>query len=226
MTVDGGGGEGFGEELSGYLDGVLPEPRRRAVEEHLAECSRCAEALEDLRALRAAARALGPIDPPRDLWPEVRAKLEAARRPLRDVRPASGRRDPRGPRARPMRRRVHLTVPQLVAAAAALMVVPSAAAWWAGARSRSEEPDAVSAERALDLKALQEGVRARGGALAPEVARVLERNLTIIDRAIEDSRRALASDPDNAFLARHLERAYRLRASYLDEALRIASWSG
>jgi len=161
-----------------------------------------------------------------------------------------------------VRRRIHLTVPQLAAAAVALMLLPSAVAWWAGTRSRPATPGAAetngsvlsasgvrrpatgpgspsaapaalpadlappSADLARELRMLQEEVRARRDALPPDVARVLDRNLTIIDQAIEDSRRALASDPGNAFLVRHLQRTYRMKASYLGEAVRIASWSG
>ena len=60
-------------------------------------------------------------------------------------------------------------------------------------------------------------IRARG--------RVLERNLAVIEQAIEDSRLALEQDPGNEFLAAHLERVYERKVEYLREAARVAEWS-
>ena len=54
--------------------------------------------------------------------------------------------------------------------------------------------------------------------LDPGTVRILEKNLQVIERAIDDSKRALAVDPENAFLKDHLAGAYREKASYLREA--------
>ncbi|KPJ79232.1 MAG: hypothetical protein AMS19_11625, partial [Gemmatimonas sp. SG8_23] len=61
--------------------------------------------------------------------------------------------------------------------------------------------------------------------LDPNTVRILERNLSVIEQAIEDSRQALAQDPENEFLAAHLERVYERKLSYLREAARVAEWS-
>jgi hypothetical protein len=55
---------------------------------------------------------------------------------------------------------------------------------------------------------------------------VLERNLGVIEQAIVDSREALALDPGNAFLSEHLERMYRRKLVYLQDAVRVSQWSG
>lgn len=47
-------------ELSAYLDGELNPAEAESVEAHLAECERCRGQLEQLRAARAAFRALAP----------------------------------------------------------------------------------------------------------------------------------------------------------------------
>jgi len=42
------------ELVTDYLEGVLPAPRREAVEEHLRECPACVEYVEQMRATIAA----------------------------------------------------------------------------------------------------------------------------------------------------------------------------
>ena len=81
--------------------------------------------------------------------------------------------------------------------------------------------EALSAE----LEALEELLAGASVALDPETVRVLQKNLGVIERAIEDSRRALAQDPANEFLGAHLEREYQRKLSYLKEANEIARWA-
>ena len=66
------------DRLDDLADGVLPEPERRALEDHLASCDACREEERRLRAILAAARAL-PREktPPRDLWPEIAQAIGA-----------------------------------------------------------------------------------------------------------------------------------------------------
>ncbi len=54
---------------------------------------------------------------------------------------------------------------------------------------------------------------------------MLERNLAVIEQAIVDSHRALALDPQNEFLTKHLERVYERKIEYLRDAARVADWA-
>ena len=63
------------EAISAYFDGGLDDEARRDVEEHLASCSRCREALEELVRLRAQARELRDVAPLHDLWPTIVSTL-------------------------------------------------------------------------------------------------------------------------------------------------------
>jgi mycothiol system anti-sigma-R factor len=59
------------KQLWNYLDGIVDEPEREAVEEHLSFCRRCCgelEFAEELRSFLAAAAA-------EDVPPDVRARL-------------------------------------------------------------------------------------------------------------------------------------------------------
>src|SRR5690606_1059407 len=62
--------------LSEALDGTLPAEERTRVEDHLAVCRACSEVRDDLVKLTSAARELGPLEPTRDLWPAIEARLE------------------------------------------------------------------------------------------------------------------------------------------------------
>lgn len=225
------------DRLSEYMDGGLSPDESRALDDHLAECGSCREALAGLRDVVARAHELGPMEPERDLWPGIAGAIGAPpRREERDViaLPGAGRR--RG------RAGVYLTVPQLAAAAAALVLFSGAATWWAGAGvperggGPAAPPGSVeafaartpgpSAELARELASLEAALDAARAGLDPNTVRIVEKNLAVIQRAIDESVRALEVDPGNPFLRDHLEQAYREKADFLREATRLASWEG
>lgn len=65
--------------LSSYLDGALSGHERRAVSEHLEQCSRCASHLASLQRTVGLAAALGPKAPPPDLALRLRVALAQQR---------------------------------------------------------------------------------------------------------------------------------------------------
>lgn len=76
-----------------------------------------------------------------------------------------------------------------------------------------------------ELVVLEEALNQARAVLDPNTVRVLERNLDVIEQAIEDSQRALLQDPGNEFLAEHLDRVYQRKLTYLRDATRVAEWS-
>jgi anti-sigma factor RsiW len=190
-------------KLSLYLDGELEADTRAAVDRHLAECAACRAALDDLRAIVAAAPGYQGAPPARDLWPAIASGI--ARR--KEVRFPT-RRD-RGSR--------RFTWGQLAAASVAAAALGLGAAWVAlggGAASTSPgagasapapvttrpvklRPDQAYDQAVADL----ERVLAEGrGRLDSATVRVIEENLQIIDRAIAEAEAAIAADPGNAYL--------------------------
>jgi anti-sigma factor RsiW len=212
------------ERLSEQLDGTLSAMERDEVERHLAECSTCRDVLTGLSEVRRLARALGPIEPPRDLWPVV-----AARRNAGHLRGGSG---------------FTFSLPQLAAAAVVLIAVSASTVWWAlggGVVSPRADGPAVPAmvrpasttvaapiseELADELVMLEEALAAGRSRLDASTVEVLERNLLVIERAIEDSYRALALDPENGFVRDHLERTYERKLEYLRDVTRIVDAAG
>jgi anti-sigma factor RsiW len=62
--------------------------------------------------------------------------------------------------------------------------------------------------------------------LDPATVRALEANLTIIDLAIDQARRALAADPANTYVKEHLAETMRRKVELLQRATLLASTSG
>jgi hypothetical protein len=233
------------DRLSDYVAGELPDATRAEMEAHLSECGGCRLALEELREVIAKAEALGPIDPPRDLWAGIAATIQAPLTPPHAQTKVIAFPGQEAARAEPPKHsgRVSFSTPQLAAASIALIAASSFATWMAGPGlgvSPAAEVDPFLSdagvtmvsdaappppELADELHALERTLEEARGVLDPNTVRILERNLAVIEQAIVDSRLALQQDPENEFLARHLERVYERKLDFLREAARVAEWS-
>ena len=104
----------------------------------------------------------------------------------------------------------------------------------------SESPDATSGLSAVvqaslsaemgesyaeDLARLEALVEEHRSELEPNTMRILEKNIGIIDRAIEESAAALLADPNNEYLIEHLSRSVRRKVGCLRDASAISGWS-
>jgi hypothetical protein len=66
--------------LHDYVDGLLPKTEQGEFERHLDACPDCRQEAQFLRSLRRQAAILPKsIAPPRDLWPEIAARIEPKR---------------------------------------------------------------------------------------------------------------------------------------------------
>ena len=219
------------DRLSEYLDDELDHAEWAALEAHLEGCEACRETLAELRAVVAGAAMLPDREPDRDLWPGIENGLtpRSRSRPARfdgDV-PIISLAD---------RRRVTVTVPQLVAAAIALVLFSAGGVWLAlsgstaGPQSVAVAPrPAAAGQPAVTLtSAYEQAVNELEGEFArrrteldPETIVVVERNLAIIDQAIAEARAALAADPSSEFLNSHLAENMRRKVDLLRTATRI-----
>lgn len=233
------------DRFSDYLAEELDESTRAAVEGHLSECGPCRLVLEELREVVSRARGLEELGSPRDLWPgiaaairmPVRARTESAGAQVIALPVAEDRRESAGPS------RITFTPPQLAAAAIVLIAVSALTTWWAGpglgvrggVALEAPTPTAVTMVADLpappegladDLAALEEIFEAARATLDPNTVRVLQRNLSVIERAITDSQQALALDPGNEYLSRHRDQVYARKLAYLRDAARVIDWAG
>jgi anti-sigma factor RsiW len=209
------------DRLSEYLDDELAHDERLALEVHLEGCPACRAVLEELRSVVATARALPDLPPARDLWPEVAERTRGVL-PLR----------PPGVRSEPAWLR-------LAAAAALFAAVGSGMTWLALAGRPGDAPAAVAtgqpaggpattrtvSERPRGTDAavaeLEQIVRAGESHLDSATVRIVTENLARIDTAIAEAQRALAADPSNAYVSRHLADTERRKVELLRTAARI-----
>lgn len=97
--------------------------------------------------------------------------------------------------------------------------VEAAATTTASTAAANPRYDAAVAE--LE-RTLEEG----RGRLDPRTLQVVEQNLHIIDRAIEDARRAVAADPGNTWLRSHLTATMKRKVDLLRSATMLATAQG
>ncbi len=210
------------DRLSEYLDGEFTGPERTALEAHVASCDTCRTTLDELRRVVTNARALDDRPPAADLWPGVSARIGLAARS----------------KSRPVVRRFSLTVPQLAAAAVVLALLSGGTAWLLGGRGTVATAPVAVSERVPTLlnattypgdtrfeaqvAALERALAAGRGRLDTATVRVIERNLSIIDRAIRNAQSALAADPANSYLNLHLAQEMRRKLELLRQAATLA----
>lgn len=221
------------ERLQDYVDGLLPPARRDRLDRHLAGCGRCRDEVEHLRTLlQEAERLPRAIEPRRDLWGGIAARIEAEQvvelAAARAVLESERREASPSAYAWPTRR-------LMLAAAAALLVLVSSGVTLllVGGGTEPAAPIAVRnptgartvshieqgyAHPVAQLRASLEQGR---GELRPETVAVIEENLRIVDQAIADATEALASDPANVRLTQSLEFAYRQKLELLQRAVRL-----
>ncbi len=227
------------DELSDYLNGDLQQAERLEVEAHLAACGECRTLLEELRAVVARAGDLEDSAPANDLWTRIAQAIQAVPQEDEQVIDLSARIG--GSHPVEVDRRVRLSVTQLVAASVIMIMASGAIAWsirpmapQAGAVAGAETSAVVLPASLADRPALagytQEVAQLEAliadhrDELAPNTVRILEKNLAIIDRAIEESSEALAADPGNEYLLEHLGRAFERKVDYLRDASDISGW--
>jgi len=205
------------DRLSEHLDGDLSHAERLALEAHLAGCAECRTVLSELGAVVATARSLPELPPAHDLWPAVAERT-------RDVVPFR----PRFARALPGWVRY-------AAAAAVFAALGSGVTWMALVPSArpvaSITPPAApmtprtvaSVPHGTDaaVAELEAIVRQGKSRLDSSTVRIVTENLARIDTAIAQAQRALAADPRNAYVSRHLAETERRKIELLRTAARI-----
>ncbi len=216
------------ERLSEYLDGELSPAEREGLESHLADCAGCRAVLAELGQVAARAARLPVHQPPARVWAGIAAAIgltgESRVVPIASRRPG---------------RRISLNLAQLAVAAVLLLMLGAGGAWvllrpaappMVAARTDSVaqttplrpvanfgrgRPDSAIAE-------LERVLAEERGHLDTTTVRVIEENLSRIDRAIGEARSALARDPNNTYLNDHLAQTMRKKIELLRRAAQLA----
>jgi anti-sigma factor RsiW len=215
----------YNESIVEFVDGTIDPARQRALERHVEGCAACRALVADLKSIQAAAFTLDRIELPGQLWKAVQARI--AEEPA-----------PRGRLlAWPRTRRAM----GLWAAAAALVLATTFGVYSvmrpATPHSGDEAVDAGSpadavatvqaelqaAEEHYDkaIQGLEQIARTESGALDPQVAAVLQKNLQVIDQAIGESRAALEQQPASADAQDSLFDAMRSKVALLQQTVEL-----
>lgn len=234
------------DRLSEYLDDELTPDERRTIERHLAGCEACTAILADLRRVVARARSLPPRAPAADLWGGIAARIEAPSGGAGRVTAFQ----PRAPRrfsftlpqlaaasvllavvsgggAWRLAGRTERQRDDRSTRSADVQVRPGLDQ----VRSSVDAPDTARIESVALADAqydsavadLQQALRNGRGHLDPATIAIVEQNLKIIDRAIDQARQAVADDPGNSYLTSHLVETRRKKLDLLRRAAALAS---
>lgn len=206
------------EERQRLADGSLPPDQRADAESHVAACATCADDVARLRSLMNRLEQLpDSADAELDtLWPAIRTRIERGK-----VVALDGGAPAR--RARPRARSV-----VIVAGVAAALVL----AFTLGRGSRQRGEDIVAAGNGTtpvvsvadssrvyqeEVESLLEEFELRRATMRPATTAAVERDLRIIDGAIEELTNALARDPNNPALRQLLAASYRQKRDLLKQ---------
>ena len=200
----------FRGRMDAFATGALAAAEAAAFEAHLEHCRACEDWLAREEPIPEAVPALPrSIEPATDLWPGIRQRID---RPVRSI----GR----------------IAVPRWALAAAAVVLVALSSGITA-ALLRSPDPaplalrgvsalEAQYAEVSQDLTRLLDEARTT---LTPETMATIERNLAVIDAALEETRQALARNPGNEALGQMVVVAWRQKVDLLRRATAIGTKS-
>ncbi|MEX2530516.1 MAG: zf-HC2 domain-containing protein [Gemmatimonadota bacterium] len=224
----GPGGDHPEEELlHDLLDGDLEPHTAAQLNRHLEVCVPCGQTFRELEELRERARSLSrDAAPTRDLWPGIVARLPG--KTGVESQRVSRRRGPYEHRTGRPRPRFGRRGPAWgLATAAGLIAIVAGSIYLTDSREASG-PDASGAEStarfASEVLQVEEAYRpaieelealVAARELAPETRAILEENLGVIERAIEESRAAVRADPQGRQALESLRRMYDAKVETL-----------
>lgn len=211
------------EALVDFVDGRLDPADQRQVERHIEVCDNCSALVTDLRTIRAAAFMLDRHEPPAAAWTRLQAAVAAE--------PA--------PKGRLIAMPARANWPVWLGAAAALLLATVLGLLPLLSRepATGESADAGEAEISVESVAaefeaaekhyqkaiddLQTIASKDTGELDPQVASVLQKNLTVIDQAINENRAALKSQPASTNAQDGLFDALRTKVALLQTTVEL-----
>lgn len=197
--------EQFDERLGDYVEG-RPQPD---FERHLATCARCQALVADFASIRRAASSLEELVPPPRLWAKIASSIEEKPRRFAPWMPVA----------------VAASLAMLIAGATWLAWEQAPASSTAVQVAGSPQDTVLPAEAQYEqaIAGLQQLADAQKAQLDPETRAVLQQNLAAVDRAIDESRAALASEPASTLAQDSLLDALDTKVALLQDAVALGS---
>jgi len=204
-----------GVTLSEFVDDGLPAAERADIRAHLASCAECQAVVDGLRAVKSAAARLPLLQPRRDAWPRLERSLRAGAPATRRIPVAW----------------LALAASLLVAIAVGVQVArrPAPAD---GTATQSAENTATAQSVEAELRQAEEHYQkaisgleqiknAGKGALDPQTASTLEKNLSVVDQAISESRAALRLQPQSEPAQASLLESFKAKIALLQDTVAL-----
>jgi hypothetical protein len=257
----------FGNQLMAYLEHEVDDATRVAIERHSVTCAECGALLADLRKLRVDAANLPTMQPSRDLWSGIAARIEA---PVLDIGTAREVAPQRSTRIRRWLNgamiaaslvaaagigyvaaggRGETSQPVLVADAPVdtvtqIVMLPDTVAMPVPAAPSASSPQppasapqpvaprptevqvalaTLTADYDREIARLRTLLEQRRNQLDPVTVATIEKNLKVIDSAIEDSKKAIARDPASRFLMESLNQSLQTKVELMRTAALLPS---
>lgn len=221
------------DELVDLVDGRLDGAAQRNVERHLEACANCRATVEDLRIIRSSAFMLDRREPKPETWLRIQAAVAAEPAPGKVLSMSGSVRRSFSDGGWPV----------WLGAAAALILATVIGVMPLMNREPAVHDDAAQADPAEPAEVTVESVTAEfeaaekhyqkaiedlqtiankdTGELDPQVASVLQKNLTVIDQAITESRAALQSQPSSSNAQNGLFDALRSKVALLQQTVEL-----
>jgi tetratricopeptide (TPR) repeat protein len=220
--------------LSDYLSGELPGPQVLEVEDHLRGCKNCQEILNDFQRILAACRSLPDFEAREDNFQLLKQKLSPGTHEIiADKRRLESQDDLL------LHVQAKLAFYRRVAVAVAAMAMISVSLWIGqfiySPPVNSETSNAPAALASLEIQRAelhyQNAIESLAQVLEntkqgwnPEVRRVVDQNLEMIDKAIAECQVALRRDPRNLEAGAYLLAAYRKKVDLMRSMLSSSTY--
>lgn len=220
--------------LNEFVEEALGAIERAEVEQHLASCAQCRATVDDLREIRSVAKTLEFREPPARAWSRLERAIKLEQEHVSAGSAGAGRPAEAG-------RYVRATTWTWLAAAAAIViavsvgyrVMPHGPATTAPVASTAPANDAaasVSVEAELKaaeehyqkaISGLEQIANAGKGSLDTQTASTLQKNLSVIDQAISESRAAVRAQPTSEPAQQSLLESFKAKLALLQDTVAL-----
>lgn len=221
--------------ISDFIDGSLSQEDQSTLNSHLAECLGCTGVRDELQSLVGFCRTQrGQYDAPpneKALWLRIRNVVESEARPVAAVSAPAGR----SSRTNWLSRSWELSFPQLATSAAAIVLLVSLSTavglrrWQSGGTGSVASPQGTTlsasaanlggrlSQQQQSISYWNQRVEFNKARWNPQMRETFDRNLKVIDEAVNDSLDALSKSPHDEVSEEMLNAALNEKLSLLKE---------
>jgi hypothetical protein len=227
------------EALTDYIDDALDARERAEIDRHLESCVACRRLVEDSRDIKGVAASLDLREPPIRSWMRLERAIKLEGRPADGAGAASRF---AWAQSRPLTW-LAAAAAIVIATAVGLRFMPAGAPQPTPAPATATAPavpavtDAASANAAAQtveaelrqaedhyekaIKGLEQIANAEQSVFDPRTAATLQKNLSVIDQAISESRAALRAEPASEPAQQSLLESFKAKMALLQDTVAL-----